>query len=372
MFDVIIIGGGISGLINARVLALNKLSVAVIEKNHYPFHRVCGEYISNEVKPFLERIDCFPSHLHPTAINRLEITTPSGFKLTSDLDMGGFGISRYAFDDFLKTKAIEAGAQVIEGEHVCEVLETLTGMECKTRSQQTYQSKLVIGAQGKRSILDKQLKRPFFEKRSPYIGVKYHIELDHPEQLIALHNFSNGYSGISKVEGNRYCLCYLTTRENLRKHGSIPKMEEAILFKNPALKKIFTEGKFLWDAPEVINEISFETKSTRDKNILFCGDAAGMIAPLCGNGMAMAIHAAHLLSGSILQHYNADAPNIDLIHASYQKKWNRTFKRRLWIGRTIQKLFGENILTEISLRLIATFPFIKKQLIKKTHGKTIH
>ncbi len=371
MYDVIIIGGGLSGLITARLLALNNLSVVVIEKNHYPFHRVCGEYISNEVKPFLQHIDCFPSHLQPTEINTLEITAPSGFKLNIALPLGGFGISRYAYDDFLKEKVREAGAEIIEGEQVASILEEPEGMVCTTQSHKIFRSKVVLGAQGKRSIIDKHFNRAFIEKRSPYIGVKYHIEIDRPENLIALHNFSQGYCGISKIENNRYCLCYLTTRENLRQHGSIVAMEKAILYQNPYLKSIFAEAKFLFEAPIVINEISFAPKTTREGNVLFCGDAAGMIAPLCGNGMAMAIHSAKLLSESILKHYTFNSPNINTIHSSYQKEWNRNFKQRLWIGRTIQKLFGENALTELSLRTLSLSPALLRFLIKQTHGKTL-
>lgn len=373
MYDIIIIGGGLSGLISARLLAMNNLSVAVIEKNRYPFHRVCGEYVSNEVKPFLEHIDCFPKHLNPPQINQLEVTAPSGFTLKSTLNLGGFGISRYALDHFLKQQALSAGATVIEGEQVVQVIEEKGGTSlCRTGSHQEYSANIVIGAQGKRSFIDKQLKRTFIEKRSPYIGVKYHIEIDHPQNLIALHNFHQGYCGISKIENNRYCLCYLTTRDNLRKYGNIKAMEESILFQNKALKRIFSEGKFLFDNPEVINEISFASKSTREENILFCGDAAGMIAPLCGNGMAMAIHSAKLLSENIIHFYTANNPNVNLIHNTYEKEWNQQFKQRLRIGRNIQKLLGENLLTEISLRTLSVSPALTHWLIKKTHGSIIY
>jgi flavin-dependent dehydrogenase len=369
MYDILIIGGGLSGLISARLLALEGLSVAVIEKNTYPFHRVCGEYISNEVKPFLESIDCFPSALHPTNIDKLTVTAPSGFSLHAKLDMGAFGISRYAFDEFLKNKAEEAGAKIFQGEQISEIKHTSDGFICKSLSQQEYIGKLVIGAQGKRSMIDKQLNRSFVSQRSPYIGVKYHIRTDHANDVIALHNFKDGYCGISKVENNTYCLCYLTTRENLRRYGSIAKMEEAVLYKNPFLKKLFTTATFLYDAPKVINEISFDSKSLADQQVIFCGDAAGMVAPLCGNGMAMAIHSAKLLSECIIQ--NKDTLDEAIIYRAYQKKWNAHFKNRLWIGRTIQKLFGRNSTTEISLRILSLFPFLLQWVISNTHGKVV-
>jgi len=65
---------------------------------------------------------------------------------------------------------------------------------------------------------------------------------------------------MSAIEADRYCLCYLTTRENVRTYGSIPAMEQAVLFRNPHLKQLFKEAEFLYEKPEVINEISFAPK----------------------------------------------------------------------------------------------------------------
>jgi flavin-dependent dehydrogenase len=86
----------------------------------------------------------------------------------------------------------------------------------------------------------------------------------------------------------------LTTRENLRKYKNVSEMERNILWKNPHLKKIFLEAEFLYDKPEVINEISFSPKKQIENHIIMIGDTAGFITPLCGNGMAMAIHGAKL------------------------------------------------------------------------------
>ncbi|NJO03265.1 MAG: FAD-dependent oxidoreductase, partial [Bacteroidia bacterium] len=48
MYDIVIIGGGLAGLVNAIQLSQAGLKVALLEKKSYPFHRVCGEYVSNE------------------------------------------------------------------------------------------------------------------------------------------------------------------------------------------------------------------------------------------------------------------------------------------------------------------------------------
>ena len=76
-------------------------------------------------------------------------------------------------------------------------------------SQQEHEADIVIGAFGKRSRLDGYLKRGFFGRRSPYVGVKYHIRLSgFADDLIGIAQFQNGYCGISQVEDGRINLCY--------------------------------------------------------------------------------------------------------------------------------------------------------------------
>lgn len=364
MYDIIIIGGGLAGLVSSIQLSRSGKSVLLIEKKKYPFHRVCGEYISNETRPFLEAIGLDFNKLGVKEISKFQFTSPSGRVLETALDLGGFGISRYKIDEELYQLAKSVGVTFLL-ENTVENVDFQENIFTVKTAFDTFESNYVIGTFGKRTKLDATLQRDFFTKKSPYIGVKYHIKTDFPKDLIALHNFKDGYCGISAIEDDKYCLCYLTTRENLRKHGTIPEMEKNILWKNPHLQKIFTESEFLYNKPEVINEISFAPKITIENHILMAGDAAGLITPLCGNGMAMAIHGAKLLSDSILQNYD----DRNLVEKTYQIAWKKQFKKRLWIGRNVQKLFGNEVISEIALRSLKTFKPALNAIIKATHGE---
>lgn len=368
MKTVIIIGGGIAGLIAAIRLVRCGVACTVIEKKKYPFHRVCGEYISNETKSFLLQEGLYPETFRPAQITEFQLSSVNGKNTTLTLDVGGFGISRYAFDYFLYQKARQAGVEFLletEVENVewkdnCFVIKT---------AKHELTCMLAVGTFGKRSSLDARLHRDFFKKRSPYVGVKYHIRIQHPPNLIALHNFVGGYCGISNVEDGKTNLCYLTHRGNLKRFKSIREMEEHILFRNPYLKSIFINAEFLFDKPEAINEISFETKEPVCNHILMAGDAAGMIAPLCGNGIAMAIHSAKILSEVIRKYLEQKSFARELMEKEYTALWNKTFARRLWFGRQIQnKLFGSELSSSLAINLaIYSKPFARA-LIKKTHG----
>ncbi len=366
--QIAVIGGGLAGLTSAIALARQGIAVTLLEKKAYPFHRVCGEYISNEVLPYLRSIGADPAVLKPATISRFMLSSPKGTTLQTPLDLGGFGLSRYTLDNHLHQLALAAGVQVRQHTTVQDVQFANDRFTLQLSSGSPLQADVVLGAYGKRSALDRQLNRAFFTQRSPYVGVKYHLRYDMPRDLIALHNFSDGYAGISAIEGDRYCFCYLTTRANLRRHGTIPAMEQAVLQQNPHLHRIFAEAEFLYEQPEVINEISFATKTCVENHMLLCGDAAGMITPLCGNGMAMAIHAGKLAAEQVLRYATGQCDRQGM-EDGYTRTWRRQFAQRLQVGRTVQRLFGHPLLSEVAVGTLRHLPAGVRLIMRQTHGK---
>jgi flavin-dependent dehydrogenase len=365
--DIVIIGGGLGGLVAAILLAKNGRSVVLIEKKNYPFHRVCGEYISNEVKDFLLREEIFPSELQPTEVSRFKLTSASGRTVEMPLDLGGFGISRYAFDNYLYQKAIFLGVDFRLEEQVLETvfLQAKNHFQLELKSGEILYANHVIGAFGKRSTMDRTLKRSFIHKRSPYIGVKYHIKGEFEPDTIAIHGYHGGYCGLNPIENGLFNLCYLGSRQQLRDCGSIQKMEERFLYKNPYLAKLFNESEFVRDKPEVINEINFESKLPVENHLLMVGDAAGLIAPIFGNGMAIAVHSGKLAAEALLENTSRKA-----IEGQYEKNWGRTFKNRLAMGRLVQQLYSVPKMAELTTAILQRSPFLGKQIMKRTHGKS--
>jgi flavin-dependent dehydrogenase len=366
-YEVIIIGGGLAGLINAIVLSRAGMAVALVERKMYPFHRVCGEYISNETLPFLHSLGVRPHDWGAASVSQLQVTAPNGTILEMPLDLGGFGLSRYVLDEKLFQLALQAGVANFVGKSAEEIAFADESFTVTLNDHTQLQAAYVIGAYGKRTKLDKQLNREFMNSRSPYVGVKYHIRTNFPQHTIALHNFKDGYCGLSAIENHTYNLCYLTTRENIRKSGSIEAMEAEILQKNPFLKAVYRNSDFLFDKPEVINEISFAPKTAVENHILMSGDSAGMITPLCGNGMAIAIHSAKILSQYLIQARDHRWSRVQL-EQTYSQHWKQAFARRLWVGRNLQTLFGGERLTDASVRLLRTIRPLARFLVTQTHG----
>ncbi|WP_375437641.1 NAD(P)/FAD-dependent oxidoreductase [uncultured Hymenobacter sp.] len=366
--DVLVIGGGLGGLTAALDLRARGHQVTVVEKKQYPFHRVCGEYVSNEVLPYLRRLQADPAPLRPARITRFLLSSPAGRTLSAPLDLGGFGISRFALDHYLFQLAEARGVTVLQRATVVAVAYNPTTDSHTTTlaDGRTLVARAVLGAYGKRSTLDRQ--RSFFQLRSPYLGVKHHLRLDYAPDLIALHNFADGYAGISAVEDGRYCFCYLTTRQNLKQQGTIAALEQNVLAVNPLLRTILTDAEFLYPQPEVINEISFAPKSSVEDHVLLCGDAAGLITPLCGNGMAMALHGAQLASAHLHDFLQGRTTRATL-ETRYRRDWQTQFGQRLRVGRLVQGLFGKPLLSEAVVGGLRYWPGGVSALMRRTHGQ---
>ncbi len=367
-FDVIVIGGGLAGLTAAIHLSRSNFKVLIIEKNGYPKHKVCGEYVSNEVLPYLDFLGFNPFDFGAKKISKFELTTHNNKNIETNLPLGGFGMSRYEMDFQLYQLALKRGGEVIQ-DMVTDVVFEVDQFQVETKSNECFQSKIVIGAFGKRSNLDIKFQRKFIKKKSPYLGVKIHVSGDFSEDKVALHNFKGGYCGVSKVENNHINLCYITDFESFKKYKDIESFQQEVLFKNSALETIFNVSEPQFEQPLTISQISFETKQPVENHMLMCGDTAGMIHPLCGNGMGMAITSAQLASELIIGYLQGKIETRKELEDLYTKRWKTTFSFRLKVGHFIAYLFRQDWLAPMLLELLRRFPFLVPQIIKMTHGK---
>jgi flavin-dependent dehydrogenase len=375
-YDVAIIGGGLAGIAASILLSRQGHSVVLFEKEKYPFHKVCGEYISFESWNFLESLGLPLSQMNLPVIDTLFLTAPNGKSFITKLSLGGFGISRYLLDNSLAAIAKQNGVHLIEETKVDAInFEDCfeIGFISNLSVQKNIKTKICLAAYGKRSNMDIKWNRNFLQsidkRLDNYVGIKYHIKTQWKENVIGLHNFENGYCGISKIEDDKYCLCYMTKAENLKKcDNNIQQLQQDILCKNVHLKKIFSESEICLEFPVTISQINFNTKTQVENHVLMIGDAAGMITPLCGNGMSIALHTAKIASQYADDFLNGKLSRPEM-ETLYQKKWGLEFSKRLQTGRTLQKFFGSSRLSNLFVQTFKTFPLLAKPVVKMTHGK---
>lgn len=368
--DVLIVGGGLAGLTTAFILGSAGYGVTLIEQKDYPRHKVCGEYISNEVKPLMQSLGLYPEHPKPVEISRFQFTSQYRKPVEVNMEMGGFGISRYALDHHLCEKAREAGVTVITKTRVTGVDFSDDKFRVMVSDGAEYTARIVVGAHGKRSSLDKAMKRAFMNDTTPYLAVKQHYSADFPEDLVALHNFEGGYAGLSCVEDGRVNMCYLTDARIFKRYGNPEDFQADHLNRQPHLRKFLEEAQPLLEQPLVISQVNFDRKKAVENHVLMCGDAAGLIHPMCGNGMAMAIHASVFCAEFVAAYLEGQMTRSEM-ESSYATAWREVFGGRLRFGRYASRLFGGGVATDLTLRVARMFPGLFRRSIRLTHGKLV-
>lgn len=368
--DILIAGAGLAGLTAAIHLSKLGFQVTLIEKNTYPHHKVCGEYVSNEVLPYLEWLGIDLSGFAPTQLQQLQFSAANGNDIRTVLPAGGFGISRYALDQYLYETAISKGCHVIT-DAVTDISFQEDTFKVKLLSKKSLSARVAIAAYGKRDALDQKFSRSFIRKKSPWLAVKAHYEGEFPDDLVALHNFEGGYCGVSKVEDNRINICYLVDYTSFKKYKNIPEHRTQVLYQNKYLKQLFENTKMLFEQPISISQISFEQKANIENHVLMIGDTAGLIHPLCGNGMAMAIHSAKICAGLVADYMDGRITSRQQLEENYTRLWRRNFRKRMFTGKIIAKLLRNEKLSDVMMRILIKFPSLLPMLIKQTHGKPL-
>lgn len=97
------------------------------------------------------------------------------------------------------------------------------------------------------------------------------------------------------------------------------------------------------------------------------GDAAGMITPLCGNGMSMALHGSKIAAQHIDEFLTNKISRKEM-EEKYEQQWDLQFSRRLLTGRRMQRLFTHAWLTNLVLFTGRLFPGLISYMVKQTHG----
>ena len=162
IFEVLVIGGGLAGLTAALHLSRSNIKVCLIEKNQYPNHKVCGEYVSNEVLSYLNSLGIDPYAEGAKNITSFEITNANGKQIRAKLPLGGFGISRFYFDNLIYNNLREKAEIIFDS--AVNITLVNNRFEVSTQKGNQITADFVIGAFRKRSNLDSFLNQFLFLK----------------------------------------------------------------------------------------------------------------------------------------------------------------------------------------------------------------
>ncbi|MEO0563927.1 MAG: NAD(P)/FAD-dependent oxidoreductase [Chloroflexota bacterium] len=366
--DVAIIGGGLAGLTAALRLRALGFDVTLYESGGYPRHRVCGEFMSPECSAVLNELglgDAISRH-QPATITVVRITAPAGTTWNSPLPAAAIGLSRYAVDALMAEAAVALGVDLRTNTVVRDVQGTLDTGFTLVGNEKTS-ARVVIGAFGKRSRLDKSLSRRFRGQPAPFTGLKMHYDGPPLDGRVELHTFPGGYCGINEIEDGVANLCLLTETARVREAGGIDGFVAWMRAQNPALDAWMADATLRLPRWEAISQVSFARREPVERDVLMTGDAAGLISPLAGDGMGMAFESGLLAAdhaGAFLREETTAAE----LRADYAAAWTHEFRNRLRLGRALQAAMLRPTMLNVGLGTLQAAPPIGRWLIAATRA----
>jgi flavin-dependent dehydrogenase len=368
--DVAIIGGGLAGCSAAIRLARHGLNVVLLEASAYPRHKVCGEFMSPGCREQFNALGIAEAvqARGAASITSSLISTPDGTRWQADLPGAATGISRHVLDALLAETARQHGAEIRTQTPVTDVRGSLSeGFTLQTRQRDTIQARTVIGAHGKRSSIDRVLNRPFMQSQHPFVGLKQHMRGVPVADRVELHTFPGGYCGMSHIEDGLTNVCLLVRLDVFQKHsqGDIENFIHWMQTQNPLLADRLSGAVPVLEQWMSIARVPFVSRQVITDDILMTGDAAGMITPLTGDGMEIALQSGELaaqhLNAYLLTHHDADR-----LLSDYDRAWTETFQGRVRLGRISQFFMLRPAWLRPGLQLFQKVPWLGDYFIRHT------
>lgn len=367
-YHAVVIGGGPAGSSAAIHLALSGRRVLLVEKAEMPRDTLCGEFLSPEVSAMCGRLGVLEAMQHRGArtVRRFHLTEPGGRVHHGQLPGAALCLSRQTFDHVLFERAAAVGAEAREGEAVLSVKGRPEGFEVETRSG-SVTAAVVLGAFGRRTLLDRRLQRPFLKRRSPFVGFKARCEGPYDDEGIELHTFEGGYCGLIADENDLVNVCWLAREDQLRSGGGSPEgMIDHVLTRNPHLQRRFELMTRVTDFMAV-GQLTFREKALFASGVCMIGDAAGMIAPLCGDGIAMALRSAELVAPLVGRCAAGDI-SMETFRVRYTTAWRGEFSARMRLGRYLNAALIRPASCSLAVRLANIAPGAARKIVAATRG----
>ncbi|MHB0971719.1 MAG: NAD(P)/FAD-dependent oxidoreductase [Thermoanaerobaculia bacterium] len=368
--DVVVLGAGPGGSTLAAILAARGADVLLVERDTFPRDKLCGEFLSYDALPVLERTGALAGIEQRGArpIAACRVVTPSRV-CEFALPLPARAISRLALDGILFQNAITHGARAMAGWTVNSVNARARTVDA-SRGETTVriEARVLAGAWGRWGRIDRQLARTFTEEREHrYFGFKRHYRVDgRDDRAVELLSYRDGYLGVNAIEGGATNICGLVHQRRLAGHrGGWDTFVEQLRSEGPQIESLFAGATPEQDDFLSCEPVIFAAREPVEEGMFLVGDAAGIIDPLAGNGMAMAIQSAAIAAPMILARINREDDDAPL--RAYTASWHNAFDSRLRWSRRIAVLLSRPALLHAAIAAVPA-PSIGAWLLGRTRA----
>ena len=368
-YDVLIVGAGPAGVSAALMLGDKKLSVAVVDKCIFPRDKICGDGLSADVvKQLYQLPDSVKKNFNTFKAKQpsfgVSFVAPSKkdlfipFTQKNEIDAPGYVVKRFDFDYFLVNQLTQFdNIDVFEGETVTDIKRDDDGLKVKTTNH-SFNARFLIGADGAHSIVSKKLTRNKLSKKHHCAGVRLYAKnvsgIDQKSFPIELQFHSKclpGYFWIFPLPDNTVNVGLgILTSEVSKNKLNLKKILLDLIQNDPEIAPRFKEAELELPIQGFGLPLGSKKKQLSGDHFLLLGDAASLIDPFTGEGIANAIRSGRLAADHIIQAFKANQMN-----ATFNKRYDRIVYQKM----------GNEFKISHGLQRMLNYPWLFNFVVKK-------
>ena len=377
--DVIVVGAGPSGSTAAYYLAQAGLNVLLIEKSRFPRDKVCGDGLTPRAVKSLVAMGVDVSEEAGWLRNKGLRVIGGGLRLELEWpELGswpGYGLvrTRASLDEQLARRAQAAGAKLLEGTTVTGPVlddsgrivgvETTAEVEEKSKSRSrfdntervhgssvTYRARVVVAADGNSSRLSVAMGLRKRDDRPMGVAVRtYYTSPRHKDDY--LESWLDLWDGDRLLPGYGWIFGMGDGTSNvglgmLNTSDAFGKTDYRELLKR-WLKSMPEEWGYVEEnRTEPVRgaalPMGFNRTPHYHQGLLLAGDAAGMVNPFNGEGIAYAMESGELLARVVAQALaRPTRAEAERVLRSYPAELQAAYGRYYTLGRVFVQLLGK-------------------------------
>ncbi len=361
--DVIVVGAGPAGATTAFYLAQSGLDVLLLEKSRFPREKVCGDGLTPRAVKALVGMGIKVGEQDGWVRNKGLRVIGAGQRLEMPWPelstYPGYGLvrTRHDMDEALARRAEQAGARLIEGITVTDPVRhertgRITGVVARPDGgpERRYRARVVVAADGNSSRLSvamglrKRDDRPLGVAVRTYYKSPRHDD-DYLESWLDLWDGDRllpGYGWIFGMgDGTSNVGLGLLNTSAAFGHTDYHALLRKWLKSMPA-EWGFTEENRTAPIRGAALPMGFNRTPQYHQGLLLAGDAAGMVNPFNGEGIAYAMESGEILARTITQALaRGRRAETERVLAGYPHVLSQEYGGYYTLGRVFVKLIGK-------------------------------
>jgi menaquinone-9 beta-reductase len=360
-YDAAIVGSGPAGLAAAALLSSGGMKVALIDKCVFPREKLCGGLLSGRTRSVFEDIygDAWGPGVERTATG---VRILHRGRLLSSVDSSHtmYLAGRAAFDAHLFALTAQKGPEIIQGAAVESI--DPDAMTVRFRGREPLKADFIVGADGVTSRVARSLFPNAFDKRDYALCFQTEVDRDAVPGDVDVPEVHFGHV--------RWGYAWVFPKRNTFSIGL-----GGLLRMNADMKALFLDFHRVTTGvlPASVKSHYIPSGNCRRrpgrKAVLLAGDAAGLVEPITGEGIAYALLSGKYAAQAILQAARKGDPHraYGLYRARYAE-----FLRVFAIARVLRYFISSKPAEPVFIRELPKVPGMVEKYLALIAGRNTY